>query len=294
MWWVSVFFSALPPRCCIGFADARPDILIIVLTATFLHAQAVGPTTERRLWDAGFLSWEDVLTADPADLPLTIAQKALLLPLLEESQAALAASDFRFFARLLPHGEHWRAAPEFMDRLAFLDIETNGGMRASDLTLIGVNDGYESRIYVKDRDLDDFADDASRYAVWVTFFGTGFDIPFLRRRFPELPFDQLHIDLCGALRRLGYKGGLKRIEEQLGIARTPEVTGLSGFDAVRLWRQWRRYKDQEALDLLLAYNRADIENLQLLLAFAYGRLKAASGFPVASTLKNVPANQVIA
>jgi uncharacterized protein YprB with RNaseH-like and TPR domain len=92
--------------------------------------------------------------------------------------------------------------------------------------------------------------------------------------------NQLHIDLCPALRRLGYKGGLKRIEEILGIQRPPEVEGLGGFDAVRLWREYRRRRDPRALDLLLAYNRADIENLSLLLAFAYGRLKAASGFPV--------------
>jgi hypothetical protein len=250
-----------------------------VLTATFLQAEGVGPTTERRLWDAGYLSWQDVLGADGARLPLTSTQKARLLPALEESAKALEEGDYRYFARALPHGEHWRAAPEFMDRLAFLDIETNGGMRPDDLTIIGVNDGYESRIYIKGRDLDEFEKDAGKFAVWVTFFGTGFDLPFLRRRFPGLILDQLHIDLCGALRRLGYKGGLKRIEEQLGIARTPEVTGLSGFDAVRLWRQYRRYKDQDALNLLLAYNRADIENLQLLLAFAYGRLKAATGYP---------------
>jgi uncharacterized protein YprB with RNaseH-like and TPR domain len=81
------------------------------------------------------------------------------------------------------------------------------------------------------------------------------------------------------LRRLGFRGGLKRIEEQVGIRRAPEVEGLSGWDAVNLWRRWRRHRDADALDCLLAYNRADVENLSLLLAFAYQRLKAASGFP---------------
>jgi uncharacterized protein YprB with RNaseH-like and TPR domain len=97
--------------------------------------------------------------------------------------------------------------------------------------------------------------------------------------FRYVPFDQIHIDLCPALKRLGYRGGLKRIEQQLGIARPPEVEGLSGFDAVRLWRQWRRKNDAAALEQLLAYNREDIENLSLLLAFVYGGLKTASGFP---------------
>ena len=249
-----------------------------MLTATFSHAQGIGPTTERRLWDAGILSWEQALAAG-GSLPLTRAQQALLLPALEESVAALERGDYAYFARTLPQRDHWRAAPEFMDRLAFLDIETNGGMSPDSITVIGVYDNVESRIYLKYRDLDDFAEDSRRFAVWVTFFGTGFDLPMLRRRFPDLPFDQLHIDLCPALRRVGFKGGLKSIERQIGIGRPPEVAGLDGWDAVRLWRQWRRYKDQDALRLLLAYNREDIENLALLLAFAFGRLKEASGFP---------------
>jgi hypothetical protein len=250
-----------------------------VLTATFTHAQGIGPTTERRLWDAGVLSWEQALTSPSSALPLTAPQRALLLPALDASVEALARGDARFFARALAPRDHWRAAPEFMDRVGFLDIETNGGVRPDDITVIGVYDGWESRLYVKGRDLDQFAADSERFAVWVTFFGTGFDLPFLRRRFPTLRFDQLHIDLCPALRRLGFRGGLKRIEEQVGIRRAPEVEGLSGWDAVNLWRRWRRHRDADALDCLLAYNRADVENLGLLLAFAYGRLKAASGFP---------------
>lgn len=249
-----------------------------MLTATFSHAQGIGPTTERQMWDAGILSWEQAL-ADPSALPLTRAQRALLLPTLEASVEALHGNDYRWFAEILPQRDHWRAAPEFMNRVGFLDIETNGGMSAESVTVIGVYDNVESRIYVKGRDLDAFADDAKRFALWVTFFGGGFDLPMLRRRFPALPFDQIHIDLCPALRRLGYKGGLKSVEQQLGIHRPPEVEGLNGWDAVHLWRQWRRYKDHDALNLLLAYNREDIENLSLLLAFAFGRLKAASGFP---------------
>lgn len=250
-----------------------------MLTSTFLHAQAVGPISERRLWEAGIVSWEQALAAAPSDLPLTSAQRALLLPTLEDSVSALARGDYAYFANILPASEHWRAAREFGHRIGFLDIETNGGMRGDDITVIGVYDGDESRLYVKYHDLQDFAADAEKYAAWVTFFGTGFDLPMLRRRFPHLPFDQLHVDLCPALRRLGYRGGLKRIEQHLGIARPPELDGLSGFDAVRLWRQWRRKNDADALEKLLAYNREDIENLSLLLAFVYGRLKAASGFP---------------
>lgn len=250
-----------------------------MLDATFIHAPTIGPTTEQRLWKAGILSWADYLRAAPSDLPLSAAQRDVLAPAVENAAEALANDDDRYFARLLPAREHWRAAPHFMERVGFLDIETNGGYRPDDITLIGVYDGYESKFFVKDKNIEDFAEETARARLWVTYFGTGFDLPFLRRRFPNLPLDHLHIDLCPALRKLGFKGGLKRVETQLGIHRRPEVDGLGGMDAVRLWNQYRRRNDEDALNLLITYNREDIENLSLLLAFAYPRLKAAAGFP---------------
>jgi uncharacterized protein YprB with RNaseH-like and TPR domain len=74
------------------------------------------------------------------------------------------------------------------------------------------------------------------------------------------------------LRRLGYKGGLKNVEAQLGIERLPETQGLDGRDAIRLWWQWRDYGSERALELLLSYNREDVVNLLPLLEFAYRKL----------------------
>lgn len=254
-----------------------------MLDATFIHAPTIGATTEQRLWQAGILSWSDYLRAAPSDLPLTTAQREILAPAVEHAAEALANDDDRYFARLLPMREHWRAVPHFMERIGFLDIETNGGYQPEDVTLIGVYDGYESRFFIKGRNLEDFSQEAERVRLWITFFGTGFDLPFLRRRFPKLPLDHLHVDLCPSLRKLGFKGGLKRVETQLGIHRRPEVDGMDGMDAVRLWSQYRRHSDEDALNLLITYNREDIENLSLLLAFTYPRLKAASGYPVGVT-----------
>jgi uncharacterized protein YprB with RNaseH-like and TPR domain len=249
-----------------------------MLTATFLHAPGIGQQTERRFWERGIRSWDEALAAAPRDLPVTRPKYTTLIPALEASQNALADRDFRFFAQNLPNKEHWRAFDHFSDRIGFLDIETTGGYQPDDVTLIGVYDGYESRFYIKGKNLEDFVQEAERCAAWVTYFGTGFDVPFLRRRFPNLAWDQLHIDLCPLLRRLGYTGGLKHVEERVGINRPPEITGMSGFDAVHLWNQYRRYRSEEALTRLIQYNRADIENLNLLFQFAYPRLKAHSGF----------------
>ena len=109
--------------------------------------------------------------------------------------------------------------------------------------------------------------------MFVTFFGSCFDLPFLRRRFPSLAFDQLHADLCWALRRLGLTGGLKQIETALHIPRSPETRGLDGWDAVRLWREWEA-GSREALALLKRYNEEDVCNLETLLRHAYRELRA--------------------
>jgi uncharacterized protein YprB with RNaseH-like and TPR domain len=57
----------------------------------------------------------------------------------------------------------------------------------------------------------------------VTFNGLNFDVPMLYRNFPKLMLDQLHLDLCPTLRRVGLRGGLKRIEQQLGLLRDPRL-----------------------------------------------------------------------
>jgi uncharacterized protein YprB with RNaseH-like and TPR domain len=70
------------------------------------------------------------------------------------------------------------------------------------------------------------------------------------------------------LRRLGLSGGLKSIERQVGIQRSRETAGLSGWDAVRLWREWRR-GSEEAREVLLRYNAEDVVNMVPLADLAY-------------------------
>lgn len=139
--------------------------------------------------------------------------------------------------------------------------------------MCGLFDGVEFRALVDGNDLGQFPDIISNYSMIVTFFGSGFDLPMLQRRFPNWKPDQIHIDLCPTLKRLGLRGGLKKIESQLGISRVSEAQGLSGIDAIRLWRM-HRYGSDTALDTLIAYNREDVVNLEKLAEFAYSRLRS--------------------
>lgn len=254
-----------------------------MLTATFLHAPGVGPATETSLWAQGATHWQHVLD-DANALKLPPRHRLSLETVLPESLLALQQGRAAYFARALKRGEQWRAASEF-PRLGFLDIETDGGMGGNSVTVIGLGDGRDVRLYVKGRDLEQFTHDCEHYDGFVTFFGTGFDLPMLVRRFPSLQSvfaERLHVDLCPLLKRLGYRGGLKRIEAQLGIMRVPEADGLNGMDAVRLWRVYRAggRDSSDALRLLLSYNREDVQNMKTLLDFALPRLQAHAGYTV--------------
>jgi uncharacterized protein YprB with RNaseH-like and TPR domain len=97
----------------------------------------------------------------------------------------------------------------------------------------------------------------------VTFNGASFDLPVIRKcMYLDLKRDFNHCDLMRVCRTHGLRGGLKRIEEQLGIGR--DTAGISGFDALRLWRRYELYQDQRALQTLLDYNREDVINLAVL------------------------------
>lgn len=244
-----------------------------MLTSTFIHVQGVGYTTERRIWEMGAQTWEQFLDMHPM-LPLADAKKALILPRVEESISSLAERDYAFFARTLPSKEHWRAVSEFGGELAYLDIETTGCGWNDQITVIGLYDGFDMQTFIRGKNMDEFPAAVSNFKMLATFFGSGFDLPFIRRTFPDLKLDQLHVDLCFLLRRLGLTGGLKRIEGKLGVMRCPETEGLDGWDAVRLWREYRRGSD-EALELLLLYNKEDVINMKALLEYGCDGLAKA-------------------
>lgn len=246
-----------------------------MLRRTFLHIPGVGYGTEERLWRAGVRTWDDV-GAGRHERFVTARIARRLEDWIKASEAALRCGRYRYFAANLPDREHWRAWPEFRDHAAYVDIETTGLDFGRDaLTVVGVYDGRRTQSFVKGHNLEELPAALDGRALLVTFNGARFDLPFLRRAFPRMRLDQLHIDLMGPLRRLGFHGGLKRIEARLGIERSVTTTGMSGFDAVRLWHQYEA-GDDDALDPLLEYNREDVVNLKPLAAFAYDGLRSLS------------------
>lgn len=257
-----------------------------VLRQTFLHVPGVGYRTEERLWQSGVGSWDDVLEDRMASVSPRL--RTVLGEEILRSEEALRRGRYRYFTVRLPLREHWRAWPDFRGAVAYLDIETTGLDIGRDaVTVVGVYDGTRKRSFIQGENLEDLPAALEPVRLLVTFNGSRFDVPFLRRAFPRMRLDQLHLDLMNPLQRLGYWGGLKRIERRLGIERSEETSGLGGLAAVRLWEAYER-GDDDALDTLVAYNLEDVVNLEPLAEFAYRSLRERAldrGFVTADVLE---------
>jgi uncharacterized protein YprB with RNaseH-like and TPR domain len=245
---------------------------LIMLENTFVHIRGVGEVTERRIWESGIRNWRDYVR-NWSMLDLGEKKRKRILANVERSLEELRAKNHRFFGRNLPTRERWRAYREFESSTVFLDIETTGlGFENCDITMIGLYDGRKARAFVRGINLDDFQFELPKHAILVTFNGTTFDLPFIEAKYPGVRFDQIHIDLRFLFKRLGLSGGLKRLERELGISRADDVKDLSGFDAVRLWREYQKGNDK-ALEALIKYNSEDIMNLKQLMRIAYDNLR---------------------
>ncbi len=73
----------------------------------------------------------------------------------------------------------------------------------------------------------------------------------------------VHRDLMYDCWRNNLYGGFKAVERQLGIHR--RLTEINGYEAVRLWWRYVNYYDEDALSILLEYNKENVVNLKRLL-----------------------------
>lgn len=145
---------------------------------------------------------------------------------------------------------------------AYLDIETSF---EGAITVVG--------LYATDRGLIQLVDPhVSDVTVWqalegvetiCTYNGSRFDLPVIRRRLGlDLSAAFQSHDLMYTCWRHSLFGGLKRVEEQLGIPRCSK--GIDGMEAMRLWSRYENDRDKEALQILLTYNSEDVLNLPVL------------------------------
>ncbi|HET9451238.1 MAG TPA: ribonuclease H-like domain-containing protein [Aggregicoccus sp.] len=242
-----------------------------MLRRTFQHIPGVGPWREKDLWARGIRSWDDFPEAGPT---VVISRKGDVAARERIAQAreALDRRDLAALAQLLPPREHWRLYPEFADSAVFWDIETDG-QELQRPTVVSLFDARGLHVFIQGRNMDALPEALAARPLWVTFNGSCFDVPVLREYFGagRFPTPAAHIDLRFVCRRLGMGGGLKEIEDELGLGRPPHMRGVNGWDAVLLWRAYRARGDVEALRFLVEYNLYDSFQLRTLMDTAYNR-----------------------
>lgn len=240
-----------------------------MITCSFRHIAGIGPLRERQLWLSGVRSWNQL----PAGDVLSPRLDGKLREGVARSLAALAASDFDYFAKALPQTEHWRLLPQLLPDAGFVDIEAAGDR----ITVIGVLDKVGVHSFVGAR-CSEFVERAKGWKCIVTFNGAVFDLPILRRAFPGWQPPLAHVDLKQVFQRLREKGGLKALEPRVGFARPPHLARLTGRDAVELWRA-QKAGDARALQWLVEYNLYDAFILRPLAELGYNRLLKRTGMP---------------
>jgi len=239
-----------------------------MLFNTFSHIPRISKETEMKLWKKNILCWDDA----PKINGFMRYRGQTIIDYIEKSKEKLKTNDHTFFTKTLASADHWRAYKEFGHKTCFLDIETTGLSKYyNDVTTVGIYNGKKSKVFIKGKDLDKFQKELKKYSMIVTFNGKSFDIPFLEHKFGINP-DQFHLDLRYPLSKLGYTGGLKKIEKVLGIDRG-ELADIDGREAVRLWKRYEK-GDNDALKLLVKYNTEDIVNLKTLADFTYEKMRS--------------------
>jgi uncharacterized protein YprB with RNaseH-like and TPR domain len=145
---------------------------------------------------------------------------------------------------------------------AYLDIETDYDQW---ITVVGIyrpDLGHKQwvRPDLKADEMKAFLDGVETV---FTYNGARFDLPIVRDQL-KLDVEKLfkHHDLMYTCWEKDLYGGLKKVEVMMGIHRDTE--GLTGVDALKLWEKFSTERDAEALELLLRYNREDVENLESL------------------------------
>ena len=247
-----------------------------MIRATFQLVPGLGPGRERAMWAAGFRDWSDVRAARPESLPIPDVLLPALLGAVDVLEEAWARKDLATLAARIPQAEHWRLFGTFAAAAVYLDIEID---REDGVTVVGVLDEAGPRLMMAGKELCHASLDQQvpPHCLLVTFNGSSFDVPVLCKAFDTWQAPTAHMDLRHLWTKLGHWGGLKALEDEVGIGRPTHIKTLDGSHASWLW-QHARLGDRTALVKLAEYNLYDTVNLRTLAAMGFNRMLEKHGF----------------
>lgn len=232
---------------------------------TFLEKISV---KREKLWrQQGIITWNDFLKAEKVK-GMPDQKKSYFNRKIREAQGALSAGNSAYFIERLPTTATWRLYDSFKDECGFLDIEIDSYGK---MVVVGISDYFHTNFFVRGVNLEKelLEQELQKYKLLVTFNGAAFDLPRLQKQF-GISLTVPHIDLKPLCVKLGWKGGLKEVEKLLNLKRPAHLYG----NPVDLWKAFQASGDREYLELLLDYNREDVENLKGVMEKVYQKMKA--------------------
>lgn len=222
---------------------------------SFIFLEKISSKTEQNLWNQGILNWNSFLNKDTIK-GLSPKRKSYYNRKLKEAKKHLKEDNSAYFSKRFPKKECWRLFDYFKEEACYLDLEVDSYGK---ITVLGIADDYDTKIFVKGVNLEQntIQKELKKYKIIITFNGNSFDLPKLKKQL-KVDIRIPHIDLKPLCVNLGLKGGLKEVEKLLDINRPQNLRG----NPVDLWKAFHASGDREWLDLLIDYNKEDIENLK--------------------------------
>jgi len=236
-----------------------------MIRKSFIFLEKISKGKEKLIWQQGIKDWHDFLRAEKVK-GISAKSKSAYDRKIKEASEALQTENTEYFQGKLLQKEMWRLYDYFKEDGCFLDIEVDG---YGNVILVGISDYYNSNFFVKGVNLSvqELERELKKYKMTITFNGGAFDLPKLRKL--GVRFKQVHLDLKPLCVNLGLKGGLKEVEKMLDLRRPEHLYG----NPIELWKAFHASGDKEYLELLIDYNREDIENLKVIADKVYGKMR---------------------
>lgn len=230
-----------------------------MLNQSFIFLKGVSNKKEKNIWDQGINNWQEYHSEKIKGI--SDKTKFLHLAQMKKTQEAIENYDETHFCNNFPSKESWRHYNLFKDDTLYLDIETDGW----NITVIGLYNGEYQNFLIRNKNMDRdlFQKIINNCKQIVTFNGKSFDIPNIEKYF-RIKIQKPHIDLMHVCRKINLTGGLKKIENEIGINRPETIKTIKGDDAILLWQLYRHTGKQTYLEQLLGYNEQDCVNLKTL------------------------------